>query len=89
MANPATVSTKAGTWVKVLSNRTNGQVFGNDSNANYLITYRDAGDPIPEDTSANRKKALRLDVAGFTVNSSAGIDVYVLADDGAGSVLVF
>jgi hypothetical protein len=89
MSNPATVNTAKNAWVKVLSNRTNGQVFGNDSDANYLITYRDAGDPAPANTAADKSRALRLGGDGYTVSDPTGVDVYVFADDDNGSVLVF
>lgn len=84
MADPIFVDiTPENTWVKVATDVTIGQVWVVDYSVQYLQTYRDTGAAAP----TLRSDGVDLEEVAW-INSTLGIDVYVMALNGDGRVRV-
>lgn len=92
MANPLTVSCPADVWTKVATNATAGMVhkfYDDDDIADptaYLQTYRVSGEAAP--TSKDEGVVCFYESNSEIIESSYGIDVYIMPIDRAGSVRV-
>jgi hypothetical protein len=84
MADPTVVAiTPADTWVKVATNVTYGAVEVVNQIVEYICTHRDTGNPAPTTMDDG------VDLEGYReIRNSVGIDVYVMARNGVGSVRV-
>ena len=85
MANPAIVACPADVWTKVATNVQVGNIWIlKKLNKGYLQTYRLAGEAAPTVTT----EGIEIKEPGMAIDSSPGIDVYIYAKSGDGSVRV-
>ena len=89
MADPVVVSCPQGVWTKVATNVTSGAIQRFErkrilTKTTFLHTYRDTGNPAPSDLS----DAMVLTEDTLLINSTAGVDVYIYAQNRTGNVRV-
>ena len=83
MADPVIIACPEGVWTKVATNQTTGVIHVLTTSAEYRQTYRASGGAVPTDET----EAVPFD-GSLQISAAAGIDVYVLAKVGDGSVRV-
>jgi len=83
MANPEKKNLPADTWVRVAQNVTTGFVFVKKYGPKYITTYRMTGNSAP----SHIKTAVPVSDS-FNIESDDPIDVYVMAQNKAGEVIV-
>ena len=87
MANPVLVACAKGAWTKVATNVQTGFIHKVSGAPNgYLQTYRDTGDAAP---TLETQGVVAFENSGTeAILATAGIDVYIWAQNAAGEVRV-
>ena len=83
MANPVVTAVSEGSWVIVVTDTLAVTISPLIRGVKYSWTYRDTGDPSP--TLASEQIEF---VNSISISADAGIDIYVWAKNGDGSVRV-
>lgn len=76
MANPLFQNLPPDTWTKVVTNKTDGNLWIINEAVSYFVTYRETGDTAPLDTE-DKEVALRTGRQPI-LGSLGAIDVYVM-----------